>query len=138
MAPEDLDQPVGYEELSPRALEITRDQESFDHDIYAQEVQASLLRDRWTHLNLKDQNLLLQQFALLFPRTRENDNPQACLRKILQLPSGEDVQRALRVRADAYNHYGADPGEEIYPVVGWLGRFPSSRSMVSVSDSVWA
>lgn len=123
MAPEDLDQPAGYEELSPRALEITRDQDRFDHDIFAQEAQTAVLRSRWKSLNPKDQNLLLQQYALLFPRSREHDNPQACLKKILQLPTGEDVQRALRVRADTYVAYKGDPGEEIYPGTGWLGRY---------------
>jgi hypothetical protein len=110
-------------ELEQRAIQISRDQESFDRDDYAQEELANELRHGWKELSKEDQGLLLQRYALLFPRTRENQNPQQCLRRILNLPSGEDVQRALRVRTSDYAGYVCDPGEDIYPSSGWLGRY---------------
>ena len=114
---------VTPEQLEHQAGEIAKDQGTFDRNIFLQETVANGLRQRWKDLAKTDQSLLLQRYALLFPRTRENDNPQACLRRILNLQNGEDVQRALRVRAADYRDYTCDRGEEIYPTTGWLGRY---------------
>jgi len=123
VAPEDNLSPlVSFDELSPLAREVSQDQKNFDQNIFAQEGKITVLRDRWKYLGPREQNLLLQQWALLFPRSREDDNPQECLKQILQLPTPEDVQRALRVKPKK-KPYQTDPGEEIYPATGWLGDY---------------
>ncbi len=116
-------EPEGHQEFEQVARQIAQDQTAFDDNVYAQETQAMQLRGKWQGLGDQDRKTLLAKFALLFPRCRENANPQECLRKIIELPSHEDVQRALRVRAGDYVGFRSDPGEEIYPTTGWFGRY---------------
>jgi len=113
----------GYKEFEAAAQEISRDQPGFDRNIQKQTKLALQLSERWKTLGEADRRLLLQKFALTFPRCREDGNPQESLRSILQLPPGKDTQRALRVRSHYYKDFKTDPGEELYPASGWLGRY---------------
>jgi len=114
---------LDYEQLNRLAETITQDSQEFDHNIYAQQTQMEQIRRAWPNLSESNKKYTLQKFALLFPRTREDPYPQDCLGQIIRLPSGVDVQRALRVRNINYLEYRADTGEDIYPSGGWLGSY---------------
>lgn len=113
----------GYEQLDRQAEEITRDQQGFDLNIYAQHVEMEGIRRSWSTLQDSDKKFVLQKYALLFPRTREDLHPMECLENILRLPETEDVLRALRVRSGDYQNFRSDQGDSIYPTTGWFGRY---------------
>ena len=113
----------GYEELNRRTEAIRRDKEAFDRDIYRQQAEMEFLRQRWPTYQDSDKTCALQDYADIFPRTRRDSHPQDCLRRIIGLPSPEDVLRELRVREDDYENFRSDPGEDIYPTTGWFGQY---------------
>ena len=114
---------LGYEQLNQLAEAITKDQGKFDTDIHKQKFQMEQIRRSWPTLSETDRRYSLQTFSSVFPRCRENAHPQDCLLRIINLPTGEDVQRALRVRDKYYRDFKADLGEELYPQTGWLGKY---------------
>ena len=113
----------GYEQLDIRASEIELAPETFNGDIYAQQAVLEDLRKRWPTFQDSDKKRALARYALLFPRTERDSRPQDCLERIIRLPNSEDVLRALRVRANDYDNYRHDPGDNIYPTNGWFGEY---------------
>lgn len=101
------------------------DVRAVQQDPRLQTALAVRLSRLWTTGSPADQQTLLGEILPYFPRALGSSRPTETLRRILQLPREEDIARALRVRSEQYRIYRADPGEDIYPTGGWLGRYLS-------------
>jgi hypothetical protein len=82
------------------------------------------------NLTVPDKQQFLRANCMpLIPRILEAKNQQPTFEALMDLAnpmspwSPEDISRALKVRANHYQEWQPDPGEDIYPKHGWIGAY---------------
>lgn len=132
--------PLTYEGLELLASTLARDPEEFDRNIYSQETLMDKLRQSWTKFTETEQKLALQKHCLSFPRIRTDPHPQVCLQRIIELPTGQDANRALRVGQIPYPELVVEDGDALFPTDGWIGKYLEHTrwSEVPLAMHFWA
>jgi hypothetical protein len=131
----------GSSGLKRKIGELTADKFKFETQTDVQLRAVQLLQEEWDRVKDSEaRDRLLASYYDIFPRCLDDDEPEQCLRDILNLPTSGDVFRALRVQREMYTHYVAGPEEDIYPTTGFLGNFMSytKHNMVPSPMYFWA